>query len=150
MSERCSFPSRPRPQDLGLLRGPDALGAPHTLTGRAHGDPFPLPPLGECLRASGCSRLRGPDAGVVRRADEAIRALNALDAPTLPLRSFAPVLRPTLTQSSVFERVLRRVAAHGKPPLMDGREAPAAPSRRLMFWSAVVKFSLSIRIGMLL
>eukprot|EP00959_Pyramimonas_sp_CCMP1952_P350353 7340156-Pyramimonas_sp.AAC.1 len=30
----------------GRTRGPDAEGAPRFLTGRAHGDPFPLPLLG--------------------------------------------------------------------------------------------------------
>ena len=58
---------------------------------------------------------------MVRRADECVRALNSLDAPSVPLRSFGPALQPNAAQSSVLDRVMRKVERCGKPPRdMDG------------------------------
>ena len=60
------------------LRGASAVGAAHTLSGRPHGDPFPLPRLRSESRPGGAV-----PPGVWRRANFAIDALNALDAPRL-------------------------------------------------------------------
>ena len=121
--ERCLPQTRCRPSHFGLLRGPAAAGAPHTLTGRAHGDPFPLPMLGSCGAAAPSRKFGVGRAAVSRRADEVLSALNSLDAPTAKLRSFAPSLPPTQSQCSVIDRVLRRIGRLGPPVQMDGPTA---------------------------
>ena len=125
VSPERRFDLPPRPSDFGLVRGPAAVGVPHTLSGRCHGDPFPLPPLRSCRLASRPGASAPVCRAVARHADGALRALNSLDAPTMPLRSLVPDLTPTLPQLSIIDRVLRRVASFGPPPPIDGRSALA-------------------------
>ncbi|CAK0861131.1 unnamed protein product, partial [Prorocentrum cordatum] len=89
--------------------------------GRAHGDPFPLPLLGrstprEVLPLSLSS-------GVRRRCNQAIMALNDLDAPLAAARRLASVLPANAAQASVLQRVHQRVAAFGDPIGVDGDDA---------------------------
>ena len=127
LPERSGYPHL-RPSDIGLLRGGAGIGAPRTLAGRAHGDPFPLPPLSSCDLALPPSCPRAVGAALVRRGDERVRSLNALDATSVPLQQFCPGLRPTAAQTSILDSVLRRVATFGKPPEVNG---PGALSQLL-------------------
>ena len=105
----------------GRTRGPAAEGAPRFLTGRAHGDPFPLPLLG---RATPTGALPGTlSCGVRRRCNQAIMALNDLDAPLAAARRLASALPANAAQASVLQRVHQRVAAFGEPPGVDGDDA---------------------------
>ena len=91
------------------------------MTGRAHGDPFPLPLLG---RATPTGVLPGGlPCGVRRRCNQAIMALNDLDAPLAAARRLASALPANAAQASVLQRVHQRVAAFGEPLGGDGDDA---------------------------
>ena len=124
MPEYSSRFPQGRPVDHGLVRGADCLGVPHTLSGRSHGDPFPLPLPGSCGLQSPTMPGKSVSAAFGRQVGEALKSLNALDAPTSALASFAPPLPATLPQLSVINRVAARVARQGVPPPdLDGAAA---------------------------
>lgn len=86
-----SFPSRsstscarPEPRDCGLPRPPLDGGRPHTLSGRAPGDPFPLPTFGS---GAGQRLARLATRSLAYRCAEACQSLNRLDAPIGPCRN---------------------------------------------------------------
>jgi hypothetical protein len=131
----CCRARRMRPASAGFLRGPPARGAPHTLTGRAHGDPFPLPCVGS--GATSGKRRRGRSCSLLRRTNEALRALNSLDAPSHALRTFQPPLSRNAAQVSVLARVHRRVEAYGPRPFdMTGGAALESILKSKDFYSA--------------
>ena len=120
--DHCAQTVPPRPHNLGQGR-PSPKGLLHTLSGRPHGDPFPLPTLASCSCIDLPRTAAAGGRSLARRVDDAILSLNALDCPSVSLRSLAPNLPPMMTQLSVIDRVARRVARHGPAPEMDGRAA---------------------------
>ena len=62
-------------------------------------------------------------SGLRRRCNQAIDVLNALDAPCRSLQPLASVLPPNAAQASIQQRLVRRVAAYGPAPALDGDEA---------------------------
>ena len=113
--------SSPSPTTAGRIRGAAAVGAPRTLCGRPHGDPFPLPHLGKVSPAD--AGALAASAGLRRRGNAAIDTLNMLDAPTRSLQPLFSVLRPNAAQASVHQRLVRRIAAFGPAPAQDGDES---------------------------
>ena len=74
MTGRCFSHSPARPKDAGQLRGAEAAGRPHTLCGRSHGDPFPLPLFARGGEPRPAHRHRDR-FGLARRCNEAVRSL---------------------------------------------------------------------------
>lgn len=112
-----------RPSHMGMLRGQEAPGVVHTLTGRAHDDKFPLPLLDSCRGLAGPRLPRIAGRCFMGRCNRVVTPRNSLDAPCMPLRAFAPPMRWNAAYQSALLRVARRVQGNGPPPALDGRAA---------------------------